>query len=71
LENKEATNDQIQPAYDALSEEIQKVGAQMYQQAAPNQPQAEEDGVKVKENVNEEKPEEEVVEGEVVNEKNE
>ncbi|MFC1810291.1 molecular chaperone DnaK, partial [Patescibacteria group bacterium] len=33
LENKEATNDEIQPAYDALSEEIQKVGAQMYKDA--------------------------------------
>jgi len=76
LENKEATNEEIQPAYDALSEEIQKVGAEMYKNAAPEgaegtQPQEEEDGVKVKENVNEEeKPEEEeeVVEGEVVKE---
>ncbi len=68
LENKEASNDEIQKGYDGLSEEIQKVGAQMYQQAAPQ----EEDGVKVKENVNEEAPkEEEAVEGEVVDEKNE
>ncbi len=71
LENKEATNEEIQPAYDALSEEIQKVGAQMYQQAPGaegGQPQ-EEEGVNVKENVNEEKSkEEEPVEAEVVKE---
>jgi molecular chaperone DnaK len=67
LENKEAGEDEIKPAYDALSEEIQKVGAQMYQNAAPAEgeaPQEEDPDVKVKENVNEE----EVVEGEVVKE---
>ena len=65
LENKEANEDEIKPAYDALSEEIQKVGAQMYQQAAPDgAPAADDPDVKVKENVNEE----EVVEGEVVKE---
>ncbi|MFC1600032.1 molecular chaperone DnaK [Patescibacteria group bacterium] len=71
LENKEAVEDEIKPAYDALSEEIQKVGAQMYQQApgaegapAGEAPQEEDPDVKVKENVNEE----EVVEGEVVKE---
>lgn len=62
LENKEAENDEIKTAYDALSEEIQKVGEQMYQAA-----QDEKDGVKVKENQGEEK-EDEVVEGEVVEE---
>ncbi len=73
LENKEAGEDEIKPAYDALSEEIQKVGAQMYQNAAPAEGEAPKDGeapkeedpdVKVKENVNEE----ELVEGEVVEE---
>lgn len=68
LENKEAKPEEIKTAYDALSEEIQKVGAQMYQAAGaagPDQaPPQEEDGVNVKENVNEEK--EDVVEGEVV-----
>ena len=74
LENKEAGEDEIKPAYEALSEEIQKVGAQMYQQApgaegaAPGSegeaPKEEDPDVKVKENVNEE----EVVEGEVVKE---
>lgn len=33
LENKEAPLDELKKAYDALSEEIQKVGAAMYQQA--------------------------------------
>jgi len=71
LENKETKEDEIKPAYDALSEEIQKVGAQMYQQAPGAEgagpegaPAADDPDVKVKENVNED----EVVEGEVVDE---
>lgn len=57
LENKEATEDEIKPAYDALSEEIQKVGAEMYKNAGAATPGEEEA-----------KKEEEPVEGEVVNE---
>ncbi|MBA4336258.1 molecular chaperone DnaK [bacterium] len=64
LENKEAKPDALKTAYDALSEEIQKVGAQMYQAAgqADQAAKDEQDGVKVKEN------KDDVVEGEVVNE---
>jgi len=64
LENKEASKDALKTAYDALSEEIQKVGAQMYQAAGQSDQAAkdEADGVKVKEN------KDDVVEGEVVDE---
>jgi len=64
LENKEASKDALKTAYDALSEEIQKVGSQMYQAAgqADQAAKDEQDGVKVKEN------KDDVVEGEVVNE---
>jgi len=69
LENKEAKNDEIKTAYDALSDEIQKVGAQMYQ--ATNQAEQakkdEQDGIKVKEK--KDGKEDDVVEGEVVDEK--
>lgn len=68
LENKDASKDAVKNAYEALSEEIQKVGAQMYQAAGTtNQSQQaaqdEQDGVKVKENASDD-----VVEGEVVDE---
>jgi molecular chaperone DnaK len=64
LENKESSKEAVKTAYDALSEEIQKVGAQMYQAAgqADQAAKDEQDGVKVKEN------KDDVVEGEVVNE---
>ncbi|MFC1655608.1 molecular chaperone DnaK [Patescibacteria group bacterium] len=71
LENKEATDEEIKPAYEALSEVIQKVGAEMYKAAgaaAPGEegaPAEEDDGVTVKEKKTDE---EEVVEGEVVDE---
>ncbi len=72
LENKDAKNDEIKTAYEALSEEIQKVGSQMYQ-AASQAEQAKkdaEDGVNVKENQGDKKEDkEDVVEGEVVDEK--
>ncbi|MBD3156695.1 molecular chaperone DnaK, partial [Candidatus Peregrinibacteria bacterium] len=75
LENKDAKNEDIKKAYEELSEEIQKVGAQMYQ-AAEQAQQAQKDaadGVNVKENQGDKKQEkdnkDDVVEGEVVDEK--
>lgn len=71
LENKEASPDEIKVAYEALSEVIQKVGAEMYKAAgagsasAGGAPAEEDDGVTVKEK---KADEEEVVEGEVVDE---
>lgn len=74
LENKDASNEEIKTAYDALSEVIQKVGAEMYKAAggggagapgAEGAPAEEDDSVKVKEK---KADEEEVVEGEVVDE---
>lgn len=62
LADESADLELIKTKSDALSEEIQKVGAQMYQQASAAQDEA--DGVKVKD-VSQDKPEEgEVVEGE-------
>ncbi|MBU1446436.1 molecular chaperone DnaK [Patescibacteria group bacterium] len=71
LENKDASNDEIKRGYDDLSDLIQKVGAEMYKAAGPaaGAPGAEgataggadDPDVTVKQ-----KPEEDVVEGEVV-----
>ncbi len=66
LENKEAANEEIKPAYEALSEVIQKVGAQMYKAAGGDAAATEEataEGASA-----EEADEDEVVEGEVVDE---
>jgi molecular chaperone DnaK len=65
LEKEDATNDEIKAASDALSEEIQKVGAAMYQGAGESAP---DDGVNVKDMNEDEKAEEDVVDAEVVEE---
>jgi len=69
LENKESKNEDVKTAYDSLSAEIQKVGSQMYQASAQAEQakKDEADGVKVKEK--EDKKNDDVVEGEVVDEK--
>jgi molecular chaperone DnaK len=69
LENKESSHEDIKKGTEELSEAVQKIGAAMYQ-AAGAQPGtgaegAADDGVKVKEN---QPPEGDVVEGEVVKE---
>jgi molecular chaperone DnaK len=74
LENKEAKPEDIKKGYDELSEAIQKVGAAMYQSAGAAGPGAAgtnpgtppDEDVKVYEKGK--KPEEDVVEGEVVDE---
>ncbi len=75
LEDKDADLDKIKEESDALSEEIQKIGSQMYQDAAGAQDAADaekkgtsddDENVRVYE-----KDEEEVVEGEVVDEEEE
>ncbi len=76
LENKDAKVEEINKAYDVLSDEIQKVGAEMYKNAGPaagadaNAAAAgatpEDDGVKV---YNKDKKADEPVEAEVVDEK--
>lgn len=71
LENKDASNEDLNKGYEELSTEIQKVGAEMYKGAAaegegshPGEGAPDDEGVHVKE-----KPdEEEVVEAEVVDE---
>jgi len=71
LEDKEASTEDLDKGYNELSEEIQKVGAQMYQANAAAQDA--EDGVKVteeegddKEKTEEDKDKKEAVDGEVV-----
>ena len=76
LEDKEASTEDLDKGYNELSEEIQKVGAQMYQANAAAQD--EKDGVKVteeggddkegKEENEDDKKKEESVDGEVVEE---
>ncbi|MCX6735311.1 MAG: molecular chaperone DnaK [Candidatus Peregrinibacteria bacterium] len=78
LENKDAKVEEINKAYDVLSDEIQKVGAEMYKNAGPatgadaNAAAAgatpEDDGVKV---YNKDKKADEPVEAEVVDKKKE
>lgn len=73
LEDKEAASDKIKEASDALSEAIQKVGAKMYENAskteqASTESESTDEGVRVKD-MNNEKGEEPVVEGEVVDKK--
>ena len=79
MENKDSTTEEINKAYDVLSEEIQKVGAEMYKNAGPT-PGAEgtpgadagganDDGVKVY--PKDGKKADEPVEAEVVEEKDE
>lgn len=65
LENKNAKNEEIKKGYDELSAEIQKVGAAMYQKPSA----ADEEGVKVTQKDEKEEKGEDVVEGEVVEEK--
>ncbi|MBI5755038.1 molecular chaperone DnaK [Candidatus Peregrinibacteria bacterium] len=70
LENKDAPIDEIKKASEDLSSEIQKVGAELYKaaQEKTGTPNTEtDDGVKVKDN----NKKEDVVEGEVVDEKKE
>lgn len=80
LEDENASNDDIKKAHEALSEEIQKIGAAMYQassaageaqqaEAASTGGEADDDGVKVKKADGSDQ--EDVVEGEVVDEKKE
>ncbi len=80
LEDEGASNDDIKKAHDELSEEIQKVGAAMYQQGGAEGAAAEgdDDGVRVKkadgsdsEGSEDGEAKEDVVEGEVVDEKDE
>lgn len=76
LENKDAKVEEINKAYDVLSDEIQKVGAEMYKNAGPaagaegaatpGTDAAADDGVKV---YNKDKKADEPVEAEVVDEK--
>ncbi|MBI2464287.1 molecular chaperone DnaK [Candidatus Peregrinibacteria bacterium] len=74
LEDKESTTDAIKKASDELSESIQKVGAKMYENVSKTEQASAEsgssdEGVRVKD-MNEGKNEETVVEGEVVDKKN-
>lgn len=74
LENKEANPEDLKKAHDELSEEIQKVGAEMYKtaQAEEAAKKDEEDGVKVKKPGEEgEENKEDIVDGEVVKDKDE
>lgn len=82
LENKEAKNEEIKPAYETLSEEIQKVGSELYKAAGEGTPGADGKGTGAtaetastgattteKDGVKvNQKSEEDVVEGEVVEE---
>jgi molecular chaperone DnaK len=70
LENAETPVEELRTKRDELSEEIQKIGAELYKNAES----ATDDGVKVKDTAEEEQSEEkkeDVVEGEVVDEKKE
>ena len=84
LENKDASNEDIEKTYEELNTEIQKIGTELYKAAQPSEEEAktDDDGVKVynkegeegeKEEGKEEaeKKEDEVVEAEVVDEKKE
>lgn len=87
LENKEASNDDIEKGYNELSDAIQKVGAEMYNSAssagtspgAQSQSTPEDDGVKVYNSsasaaspgASSPKKKDDVVEGEVVDDKKE
>jgi molecular chaperone DnaK len=66
LENPEATKAQIEEAANPLNEALMKVGQAIYAAAGASSP---DDGVKVKENVNKDSPEEPTVEAEVEEEK--
>jgi molecular chaperone DnaK len=73
LENKDSPMETLKTAYDSLSEELQKVGSELYKHvgqdtqagAGANAASSEDDGVKVKDN----NKKSDVVEGEVVDEK--
>jgi molecular chaperone DnaK len=75
LEKKEATPEEIGKAYESLSSEIQKIGAELYKAAEGEAPKTQEsekedDGVKVyKKGEKKKKEDPEVVEAEVVDEK--
>lgn len=69
LENKDASNEEIEEAYKELEEEIQKVGAELYKAGAAESGEAQEDeddGVKVTK-----EGDDDVVDAEVVNEEDE
>jgi molecular chaperone DnaK len=71
LEDKDASTDDIKSSTEELSQEIQKVGAEMYKgtEGAPDMKgEEEDDGVKVTDKNKEEKEKDEAVEGEVVEE---
>ena len=65
LENEDASEDEIKEKSDALSEELQKIGAKMYEQTGGAAEGSDDPDVKVK---NTEKEEGETVEGEEVEE---
>jgi molecular chaperone DnaK len=76
LEDKEAKNEDLKKAYDELSDEIQKVGAEMYKAAGAANPEDQpgestpgaDDDVKVYKKDAGEENKEDVVEGEIVEE---
>lgn len=70
LENEDADLDEIKAKSDELSEELQKIGAKMYEQTgpAPGETTEDADGVKVKNTADPEGKEGETVEGETVDE---
>jgi len=68
LENKDANTEEIKKETENLSQEIQKIGAAMYQQAQGTGQNQEDENVRVYEKDKEEKKDEDIVEGEVVDE---
>jgi len=70
LENKKASKEEMETAYETLSSEIQKYGQELYKAAAPEGTQAPTEDEDVKVYNKDEKPEEkeDVVEAEVINE---
>ncbi len=78
MENKDATKEELEKAYEALSDEIQKIGSELYKAAGPAEGAAgeagaapeEDDGVKVydKDKGPEEAAKDDAVEAEVVEE---
>jgi molecular chaperone DnaK len=74
FEDKDASDEDLKKATDKLSEEIQKIGAELYKNAqddAGTPPTDDDDGVKVYKKDEKEEEKEEVVEAEVVEEKEE